>query len=178
VLQVGERDGVRVGEPVACAELSGEGLEAQDLGADACDRLGMQGEPDVEFPGQYAAGDLGTEQLAGDDGHVRVVVLDGREDRPEGLEARQRGVAEADGSGDALAGKARALPGPVECRERERRLLEERLSGGGELDLAAGADEQLGADGALELADLVAQRWLGDVEARGGAAEVELVGDG
>ena len=63
-------------------------------------------------------------------------------------------------------------------RERERRLLEERLSGGGELDLAAGADEQFCAEGPLELADLVAQRRLGDVEARGGPAEVELLGDG
>ena len=83
-----------------------------------------------------------------------------------------------DGSGDALAGKACALRGPLECRERERRLLQERLSGGGELDLTAGTHEQLGADSALELADLVAQRWLGDVEARSGATEVELVGDG
>jgi hypothetical protein len=34
------------------------------------------------------------------------------------------------------------------------------------------------AEGALELADLVAQRRLGDVEARGGPAEVELFSDG
>jgi hypothetical protein len=57
-------------------------------------------------------------------------------------------------------------------------LLEERVPGGGELDLAAGAHEQLCAEGALELVDLVAQRWLGDVEARGGTAEVELLRDG
>jgi hypothetical protein len=52
------------------------------------------------------------------------------------------------------------------------------VPGGGELDLAAGAHEQLGAEGALELADLVAQRRLGDVEARGGTAEVEFLSDG
>ena len=71
-----------------------------------------------------------------------------------------------------------ALCGALKRRERERRLLEERLPGGGELNLAAGAHEQLRAEGALELADLVAQRRLGDVEPRSGAAEVELLGDG
>jgi len=44
--------------------------------------------------------------------------------------------------------------------------------------MAAGADEQVGAEGALELVDLVAQRRLGDVQARGGPTEMELLGDG
>ena len=70
------------------------------------------------------------------------------------------------------------LGGALERCERERCLLEERVPGGGELDLAAGAYEQLCAQGALELADLVAQRRLGDVEARGGTAEVQLLSDG
>ncbi len=129
-------------------------------------------------PASTRPGDLGAEQLAGDDGHVRVVVLDGREDRPKSLEARERGVAEADGSGYALARKARALRGPLDRRECERCLLEERLSGGGEFHLPASADEQFGAEHPFQLADLVAQRWLGDVEARGGPAEVKLLGDG
>ena len=70
------------------------------------------------------------------------------------------------------------LGGALERCERERCLFEERVPGGGELDLAAGAREQLCAEGALELADLVAQRRLGDIEARGGTAEVELLSDG
>jgi len=73
---------------------------------------------------------------------------------------------------------AGALGGALERRERERCLLEERLPGGGQLDLPAGASEQFCAEGALELSDLVAQRRLGDVEPRGGTAEVELLGDG
>ena len=44
--------------------------------------------------------------------------------------------------------------------------------------MAAVAREQIGAERLLELVDLVAQRRLGDVEACGGAAEVELLGDG
>jgi len=163
---------------VAFAELRRERLAAKDFGADTCHRLGVQGEPDVEFPCCDAAGDLGAEQLAGDYRHIRVVVLDGCEERSENLEAGQRRVAEADGSGDALAGETRAFGCALECRQRWRCLLEERLSGGSELDLAARAREQLGAEDALELADLVAQRRLGDVEARGGSAEVELLGDG
>jgi hypothetical protein len=44
--------------------------------------------------------------------------------------------------------------------------------------VAAGADEQVGAEGALELVDLVAQRRLGDVQARRRPAEMELLCDG
>jgi predicted ester cyclase len=44
--------------------------------------------------------------------------------------------------------------------------------------VAAVAREQVGAERLLELVDLVAQRRLGDVQARGGAAEVELLRDG
>jgi hypothetical protein len=87
------------------------------------------------------------------------------------------GVAEAYRSGDARAGEAGAFGGALERGERQGRLLEECATGGGELDVAAVAREQVGAEGVLELLDLVAQRWLGDVEARGGAAEVELFRD-
>jgi hypothetical protein len=138
----------------------------------------MQGDPDVEFPRENAARDLGAEQLAGDDRHVGVVVLDSGEDRPESFEAGRRGEAEAHGPGDARAGKQGALGGTFEPRERQRCLFEQRPPGGGEFDLAAGTQEQLCAQGPLELVDLVAQRRLRDVEARGGTAEVELVGDG
>lgn len=44
--------------------------------------------------------------------------------------------------------------------------------------MAAGADEEVCAERALKRVDLFAERWLGDVEARGGAAEVELLSDG
>jgi hypothetical protein len=66
----------------------------------------------------------------------------------------------------------------LERGERERRLFEERPPRDGELDVAAGAHEQVRAERALELVDLVAQRRLGDVEARGGPAEMELLRDG
>ncbi len=124
MLQVGQRDGTRVGEAVTSAEQRGDRLDAQGLGADACHRLGMQGEPDVEFPGENAAWDLGAEQFVGDDGHVGVVVFDGCENLPEGLEAGRRGKAEAQGSGDARAGKSGALGGTLERRVGYVRLYE------------------------------------------------------
>ena len=49
---------------------------------------------------------------------------------------------------------------------------------GGELDAAAGALEQPAAQLGLERADLLAERRLGDVQARRGAPEVQLLGDG
>jgi len=173
-----ERDGVGAREAVALADEQRERLLAQRLAAHSPHRLGVQGKADVELAREDAAGDLCAEELAGDDGQVRAVVCDGGEDRAERLEAGHRRVAEPDRSGDARPGEARTLGGALERGERERCLLEERPPGGGELDMAAGADEQVGAQGPLELVDLVAQRWLGDVEACGGPAEVELLRNG
>ena len=106
------------------------------------------------------------------------LVLDGGQDRAEGLVAGHRGVAQPYCPGDARPGEAGAFGGAFECAEGERCLLEERPAGRGERNLAAGADEQVGAERVLELANLVAQRRLGDVEARGCAAEVQLLRDG
>ena len=58
------------------------------------------------------------------------------------------------------------------------RAHEERRPGRGQLDLALVAQQQLRADLLLELADLLAQRRLGHVQALRRAAEVQLLGDG
>jgi hypothetical protein len=104
--------------------------------------------------------------------------FDGSQHRSESLEAGRWGVGEADGPGDTRAGEAGALSGALERGERQGRLLEERPTRGGELDVAAVTHEQVGPKRPLELVDLVAQRRLGDVEARCGSAEVELLRDG
>jgi hypothetical protein len=153
-------------------------LHAHGFTAYSPHRIGVQGQPDVELAGEYATRHLGAEELAGDHGHVRAVVLDGGQDRAERLEAGHRGVAEPHRPGDAGPGEAGALGCALERGERERCLLEERATRGGELDLAAGAHEEIRAERSLELPDLVAERRLGDVEARGGAAEMELLRDG
>src|SRR3954468_18589342 len=58
------------------------------------------------------------------------------------------------------------------------RALEERGAGRGQLHAVLVAQQQLGADLLLELADLLAQRRLGHVQALGRAAEMQLLRDG
>ena len=62
--------------------------------------------------------------------------------------------------------------------EHAPRVRQERLPDRRQRDAPARAVEELRADLVLEGADLLAQRRLRDEDARGGAAEVELVGDG
>jgi hypothetical protein len=76
--------------------------------------------------------------------------------------------------GGALGRAPRAL----RLGERQACFREEGEAGGGELHAARDAREERRADVALEVADLPAQRRLGDVQARRRAAEVQLLGDG
>ena len=55
--------------------------------------------------------------------------------------------------------------------------LQQPAPGRGELDTAPVAEEQLRADVALQPADLLAERGLGDEQARRRPPEVQLVGD-
>ena len=104
-------------------------------------------------------------------------MLGGGQDRAEGLIAGHRGVPQPHGSGDAGPGQPGTLRGSVERAQRQRCLFEECPAGGGERDLPAVAHEQVGAEDALQIADLVAQRGLRDVEARRCPAEVQLLRD-
>jgi hypothetical protein len=52
--------------------------------------------------------------------------------------------------------------------------LEEYLACAGEADGAGGAGEEGVSEDLFELADLLGERWLGEMKALGGAAEVEL----
>ena len=70
-----------------------------------------------------------------------------------------------------------AAPHPLGDRQQLTRVVEEPLAAHGEGDMPAVAHEQRAAELALELADLLGERRLADVEPRGGAAEVQLVGD-
>ena len=89
-----------------------------------------------------------------------------------------RSEADDDGAevacGDALDGLGGSL-GQLQdapCVGQERRARR------GQRDRARGAVDQLHTELALELLDLPAQRWLRHVQALGGAAEVQLFGDG
>jgi hypothetical protein len=70
------------------------------------------------------------------------------------------------------------LGGALERGERSRRLVEQRAARGAEFHPSAPAQEQRRAERVLQLAYLAAQRRLRDVQARGGAAEMEFLRDG
>jgi hypothetical protein len=63
------------------------------------------------------------------------------------------------------------------CEQRSS-LLVQGGAGGSELDAVGVAINELGADTLLELADLAAERLLGEVKPLRGAGEVELLADG
>jgi hypothetical protein len=66
----------------------------------------------------------------------------------------------------------------VEVGEQAPRAVEQRAAGDRQLDAMRRAPQQLAAQQALERADLAAERRLGEVQAGGGAVEVQLLGDG
>src|SRR4051794_31478973 len=70
------------------------------------------------------------------------------------------------------------MHGGVGGAQHAARLLEQRTARGGQRDAALRAVEEPDAELLLELADLLADRRLGDVEPLRGAAEVQLFGDG
>ena len=74
-------------------------------------------------------------------------------------------------------GEAGLLRGVLERAQRNRCFLQEGPAGRGQRNLAAVADEQVGAEGALEVVYLVAERRLGEIQPGGGPAEVQLPGD-
>ena len=68
--------------------------------------------------------------------------------------------------------------GDLELGEHRAGVAQEGRAGRRQLDSPARAGEQRAAQLLLQRADLLAERRLGDVQARGGAAEVQLLGDG
>jgi hypothetical protein len=87
----------------------------------------------------------------------------------------------------AVTGRTRAVGAPGATRaadggggrvESRAAFLQKDFPGPGQRDAAAIALQQCDAKAALELLDRPGQRGLGDAEALGGPAEVQLVGDG
>src|SRR5258708_3901036 len=76
-------------------------------------------------------------------------------------------------------GRAMCDPkGAVGLRDDRSGLLEEHPTGARELHVTARAPEQRRLEFLLQPPDLLAQRWLRDVETRGRPAEVQLLGHG
>src|SRR5690242_5798965 len=62
--------------------------------------------------------------------------------------------------------------------EQRPGVLEQRLPCSGELNTVGVTLHEGGSDALFELVDLAAERLLGEVQPRGGAGEVELLGEG
>ncbi len=74
--------------------------------------------------------------------------------------------------------RARRRNGAVRSSENGASVLEHRFARGGQFDLSRRALQKALSDTLLQLADLRAQRLLGEVEPLGGPREVELLGHG
>ena len=149
-------------------------LVAQRLARDAVDRLGAEAERQLQAPVGHLLREHGGAVLARPHAHMRAaagelrqhrlrqVVDTGREPEPQlaGLAAR---VA----ARDLLGGGRR-----VDCGPGRR---DHRGAGLGQLDRRPRPLEQPHAELALEARDLLAERRLGDVQSRSGAAEVQFV---
>ena len=121
---------------------------------------------------------LGRWELAEIECDIRVAVRKVAEDFGEhGVEHRR--ADEAHRQRADLAGRhpARGVRRPLDGREDLTRLDEEPRSRRGQLDAPAVALQQSHAKLRLERANLLAERWLRDVQALGRSVEVELLGD-
>jgi hypothetical protein len=133
-------------------------------------------EGDVHLPGrqprEVRAG-VADDRLEDDRGEPLAEGADGERHRPGGRPGR---VADPE-SGRPVAGLACRLHGVGNGLADAAAPLEQDAAGLGELDAAA-TNEQLHPELSLEGEDLLAERRPADLEALGGPAEVQLLGDG
>src|SRR5688500_18705161 len=98
------------------------------------------------------------------------------EDVDEDLRIRRPGGADRQLSDLTLIHTQRQVRRVRGVREDDPRLLDEQLAGIGQLDMPLGAVEQRDAELRLQLADLLAERRLAQMQALRGVAEVQGVG--
>ena len=134
------------------------------------------GDADVELAGVQPGADLVGGELLDPDPHRRVA----RQEQGHAFrdEADVEGVRGADAhlAGQVAAARLEHRDALVDLLQRARREGEEQLAGLGRHHLLADAVEERLADLFLELADLVRQRRLGDVDPLGRAREAQAIG--
>jgi len=90
---------------------------------------------------------------------------------------QRAGEADGDGAVDLTGHRPGGLAAELEFLEHPVGVRQQGRAGRGEGDATGAAVEQRDAQVAFELADRLAQRRLGKVQAGGGPAEVQLLGD-
>ena len=121
---------------------------------------------------------FGREHLAPDaDIHIRQLVAQCAHEAREQRVGRRPDAADREVALPAVGDALCAAGGGVDGVEDRDRLPEIVLAGGGQFDAPRRPDEQCDAEFVLELADLLGQRRLGDVQTLSRAAEVQFLGD-
>ena len=171
--EVGDGDGVEVGEGVAGGDQDAEGVAAEQQRGDL--RRGERGAADADV--EAAVGELLV--LLGDagldlvDDQAGVAGLDLVQDLGHGVVA---GVDDGDAErGGGARGAAGGVGGALHVGEDLPGLDQEHGAGGGQRDVVGAALEEADAELALEPLDLLAQRGLDDVLPLGRPAEVQLL---
>jgi hypothetical protein len=108
---------------------------------------------------------------------IRPVAREGLQHRRQQRPARAGGDPEPDAADDARLEVAAGRAGDVGGRQDRAGALEQQHAGGGQVDAARVALEQLDAELGFQPADLRGQRGLGDPNALSGAREAVLFGD-
>ena len=109
--------------------------------------------------------------------HVRISCRERAHQRRDDPERRRVDEAERQRPGDPMRDHPHRFEGDVGLREHRARLRQQGLAGVGEDDAPARPLEQRHAQLVLQLADLLAERRLRDMQRLGGAAKTALLSD-
>jgi hypothetical protein len=164
-------------EPVPRWQHRDEWLSLQDLFGDPVVRRPLAQEPDVQPPREEPLDLLMRSELMKlelDEGVPLPVGCDDAGEEPEG----GRSAESHDEPTDVTVRGALRRPARLSLgREHGSCVLEEGGARVGQANAMARPNEELDTELAFQLADLLRERWLSDVQPFGRASEVQLLGD-
>jgi hypothetical protein len=144
------------------------------------DQIGMvetrPDEADMDAPVQQRRLLLERQHFVQQHLHARMLGMKPAQGRRQQQVHGRADIADADPADLAAPDPTRPGDGLLQLGDQGRRLGLEKLAGLGQAQRPAAAFQQLQAQLVLQLADLLAQRRLGDMQAQGGAAEIQLLG--
>jgi putative acetyltransferase len=171
-------DGALPGARMVGGEDDNEGLGDEGGDGEAVGGVAVAEDAGVEGAVLEALNDLGGEGFVEVEMDARVRPAIGAEDGGQGAEHGGADEADVERAELAAADGAGFVEVALDVAEGAPGAVEKGSARGGEADGARGAEEERRAEYLFELADLLRERGLGEVEAQGGASEVKLFGDG
>jgi hypothetical protein len=181
VAQGGEGDAFLLSAGMACGKNRDVGFGVNggaDQTVDVVGGAAVAEKTGVETAVLQAFEDFGSEGFMKVKTHAGVGGAILTEDGGQGGEHGRADEADVEGADFSAANAAGLFDVAMDIAEGALGAFEEVLAGGGEADGARGAVEERVAKDLFELADLLGERRLGEVETLGGTAEVQLFGDG